>query len=69
MPQGEFGVQSQFNDQNAESDRWRSYQILQNEEKKLGEGNYGDVYKIKHKKNKMIYAAKLLKVREDFMDP
>ena len=43
------------------SDRWRSYQILQNTENLLGEGSYGRVYKIKEKKTNKIFAAKFQK--------
>ncbi len=38
------------------------------QDNKLGEGSYGDVYKIKHKKTKKINAAKFLKVPANFMN-
>ena len=33
----------------------------------IGEGSYADVYKIKDKKTKTIYAAKIIKVLADSM--
>ena len=40
-----------------------------NQENKLGEGNYGDVYKIKYKKTRITYAAKFIKGHADFLAP
>ena len=39
------------NNQNNETEKWRSYQILKNKDNSLGEGTFADVYKIKEKKN------------------
>ena len=38
-----------------------------NEEQKLGEGSYAQVYKIKEKKSQIIFAAKLLKMKAQCM--
>ena len=36
--------------------------IIKKDENKLGEGAYADVYKIKEKRTKAIYAAKILRL-------
>ncbi len=37
-----------------------------NPENFLGEGQYGDVYKVKDKKSRKIYAAKFIKIPIEF---
>jgi hypothetical protein len=49
-------------------ERWRSYKIVKNEETKIGEGTFADVYKIREKKSLTIYAAKIIKLPIQFMD-
>jgi hypothetical protein len=68
LPLGYYGEESKLNNDNMGSDRWRSYQILQNTENILGEGSYAKVYKIKEKKTNKIFAAKFQKIKTGFMN-
>jgi hypothetical protein len=62
------GQQSQLNNNNNDSERWRSYKIVKNEENKIGEGTFSDVYKIREKNTLTIYAAKIIKLPIQFMN-
>ncbi len=45
----------------------KAYYIKLTKENKLGEGNYGEVYKITRKENQKICAAKFFKVPYEVM--
>ena len=45
-----------------------AYKIKQDEANKLGEGSFATVYKVKRLKDNLMCAAKIFKIRLDFMD-